>query len=465
MDATDTQAACRVLAMPGFELAGSTILELARVAARQEVTLEAVLRAAELDPVAAPIATRVLAMLEELRGLSLRQRADELVFAALEMTRYVDVLDYPEIQRRQVGANLSKLMDLVESFCDSDPTGVTSTLQALVQHLDTIEESSSEQGIAPIDAGDDAVQLMTVHKAKGLEFTAVFCPNLVEDRFPYNRQPDRLVLPPALIREEAPTRDAHIAEERRLAYVAVTRARAHVFFSWAERYEGGKHWKPSRFLADMGLLPGADGAIASPPGPEPVPSVEAEPAPSVAQSVLPMTHPEVPELMASYSQLSEYQRCPRAYQYRYIYTLPVRPTAEQQFGIIVHEALRQLLSLPGPGQPRVETVVATYASVFDERPFCDPINADLWRERGEAFFVAMHQRGRLDPGALHGPPEQSFNLRLEGFRLRGRIDRIDRTRAGYRVIDYKTGEPRQEWELERDLQLGIYEVAAERVLG
>jgi RecB family exonuclease len=181
--------------------------------------------------------------------------------------------------------------------------------------------------------------------------------------------------------------------------------------------------------------------------------------------VLPMSHPEVPELVASYSALAEYQRCPRAYQYRYVYTLPVRPSPEQQFGIIVHETLRRLLTLPGPGQPELEEAVAVYDSIFDERPFIDAVNVDLWRDRGRDFIVALHRRGRLDPAVLHVPPEQSFNLRLEGFRVRGRMDRIDRTRDGYRVIDYKTGEPKQEWELERDLQLGLYAVAAEQVLG
>ena len=465
VDPADAQAACRVLAMPGVALPGSLVLDVARAAARQETTIEAVLKVTELETAAAATVARVLAMLDELRALSMRQRADEVLFAALEMTRYLDVLDYPEIQRRQVGANLTKLSDLVDAFCEADPSGASSTLAALVRHLDAIEESASEQGIAPIEAGEDAVQLMTVHKAKGLEFTAVFCPDMVEDRFPYNRQPDRLVLPPALIREEAPSRDAHIAEERRLAYVAGTRARSHLFFSSAERYEGGKRWKPSRFLVDMGLLPGPDGSIAFPPTPEPVPGVEPEPEPAVAQAALPMSHPDVPELTASYSQLAEYQRCPRAYQYRHVYTLPVRQSPEQQFGIIVHETLRRLLLLPGPGQPPVEEAVALYDSVFGEHVFCDPVNADLWRDRGRDFIVAMHRRGRLDPASLHCPPEQAFNLRLAGFRVRGRIDRIDRTREGYRVIDYKTGEPKQEWELERDLQLGLYAMAAQSVLG
>src|SRR6202011_5077916 len=118
---------------------------------------------------------------------------------------------------------------------------------------------------------------------------------------------EALPLPQELIVEEVGARDPRTAEERRLAYVALTRARRHLFLSAAARYEGGKRWKPSRFLAEMGFLPAPDGTVIEALAAEPVPAVEAPPAPTVAQSALPMNHPEVPELLLSYSQLEAYR--------------------------------------------------------------------------------------------------------------------------------------------------------------
>jgi DNA helicase II / ATP-dependent DNA helicase PcrA len=462
----DSQAAARVLAMPGMALPAGTILRITSAARRDEVPVEEAARSEALEAPEAAALARLLDLIAGLRADSLRQRADEVIFSALERTRYVDLLDYPsEIQRRQAGANIEKFVELVGAFCEND-RGTEGNLSGFVDYLEAVEASQSEEAIAPIDTGSDAVHLMTVHKSKGLEFTAVFCPGLVEDRFPSKNQGEMMPLPPELIVEEIPGRDPRMAEERRLAFVALTRARRHLFLSGAERYEGGKRWKPSRFLAEMGFLPAPDGTVVEALVPEPEPSVDAPPPPIMAQSALPMSHPEVPELLLSYSQLEAYRNCPRAYQYRYIYRLPTRPSPEQEFGVAVHGALSQILQQNREVQPAVEDAVAIFDAHFGMERFSDSVNADLWRERGRGFIRALHRKGRLNGKVLHVDPEQPFSLSLPGFKVRGRIDRIDRgDRGGFRLVDYKTGEPKQDWELEKDLQLGLYAIAAEQVFG
>ncbi|MFN2464952.1 MAG: ATP-dependent helicase [Candidatus Dormibacteria bacterium] len=474
VDPGDTQAAARVLGMPGVEVPGEDILALTRKTDREGIDLEDAARfvvqaGAETDDAHAEVVERLrgaLDLVRQVRNQALRDRADEVVYTALERTRYVDLLSYPsEIQRRQAGANIDKFVDMAQTFCEGAGDD-GATLAGFMDHLDAIEASASVSGsaqsIPPIDTGRDAVNLMTVHQAKGLEFGAVFCPGLVEDRFPYRSQGEALPLPTELIIEEVSNRDPRIAEERRLCYVAVTRARHHLLLSAAERYDGMKKWKPSRFMADMGFLPAPDGTTVEPLAKEEDPTVELPPAP-IAQSALPLDHPQAPELVVSYSQLEAYQTCPRAYQYRYIYSLPTRPSAEQQFGVAVHQALSIILQEATDGQPALERATQVFDAAFATERFCDPVNLDLWQARGHDFIAALHRRGRLDGRALHVPPEQAFNLSLPGFRLKGRIDRIDRAKNGFRVIDYKTGDVKDEWQLERDLQLGLYAIAAEQV--
>ena len=477
VEPADTQAAARVLGMPGVEVPGDDILALTRACDHDGLHLEDAARPAidhaldAEDDERRGVAERIkqaLDLLRHVRHQALRDRADEVVYVALERTRYVDLLSYPsEIQRRQAGANIEKFVDMAVTFSQSAGDD-DATLAGFMAQLDAIEESASvsasAQSIPPIETGRDAVNLMTVHQAKGLEFGAVICPGLVEDRFPYRSQGEALPLPQELIVEEVSARDPRLAEERRLCYVAVTRAKQHLFLSAAQRYEGGKKWKPSRFLADMGFLPAPDGTTVEPLAAEPDPAVEISAAP-VAQAALPMDHPEVPELVASYSQLEAYQTCPRAYQYRYIYHLPTRPSAEQQFGVAVHQALSTILQEAKEGQPPIDRAQAIFDAAFALDRFCDPVNLDLWQARGRDFIAALHRRGRLDGRVLHVEPEQAFNLSLPGFRLKGRIDRIDRAGRGFRLIDYKTGDVKDEWQLERDLQLGLYAIAAEQVLG
>jgi len=91
------------------------------------------------------------------------------------------------------------------------------------------------------DSTDDAVKLMTIHAAKGLEFDIVFVPGMIEDILPHKRS----------------VQEGNVSEERRVCYVACTRARDYLYLTRAGvRMENGKMsgTMPSRFLEDMGLI-------------------------------------------------------------------------------------------------------------------------------------------------------------------------------------------------------------------
>ena len=112
-----------------------------------------------------------------------------------------------------------------------------------------LEQASLSSETDEVDEADGRVLIMTVHAAKGLEFPVVFVPALEEGVFPGLR----LSTP-----EEAGALDAaqraEVEEERRLAYVAITRAKERLVLSWAtdrRRYGSSEQHKPSRFLAEL----------------------------------------------------------------------------------------------------------------------------------------------------------------------------------------------------------------------
>jgi DNA helicase-2/ATP-dependent DNA helicase PcrA len=124
---------------------------------------------------------------------------------------------------------LAAFLDLVRQAIETDagagPPAVAASLQA---------QAEDEQSNAA-----DGVNLLTLHRAKGLEWDAVFLPGLEEGSLPVR---------------QADTPEA-IAEERRLLYVGLTRARRHLLVSWAESRVGPNdresHRRPSRFLRDL----------------------------------------------------------------------------------------------------------------------------------------------------------------------------------------------------------------------
>ncbi len=399
-------------------------------------------------------ARRLTEDLRRFNDLALRLGVDDLFYEVMEQTHYLDLERFlGPIERLQVSANVQKLAELITAYCDEHPDH---HLSAYLKHLDSTEAAQADEEIAPLDETVNAVHLMTVHQAKGLEFGLVIVPHMVEGRFPASRRGEGLTLPNELLKEELPAAELHLAEERRLAYVAVTRAREEIVCTLAGRYEGVKDWRPSRFLTPV-RGDGARELAASQ-----LLAASAGGLVEVARQVeLPLN--DAPPIAAlSYTQVDTYLRCPQMYQYRFVFRLPTRPKPQMQFGRILHEALKDALGSIEREKPLTWAMVdSAYVAAWARERFCAPEQAPSLQDLGRSYL-----RRAFDAGDLSKPLllEQPFSLRVDGLRLTGRIDRVDRHSDGaYEVIDYKTGSAKRAAELQRDLQLGVYALAAREV--
>ncbi|MFH1866667.1 MAG: ATP-dependent helicase, partial [Patescibacteria group bacterium] len=123
-------------------------------------------------------------------------------------------------------------------------------------NLFNLELEAGEEGQLPpsYEEGPEMVKIITVHSAKGLEFKYVFIVQLVDRRFPSTERREPIMLPSELIKEILPEGDIHLQEERRLFYVAMTRAKRGLYFTHAQDYFGKQRKKPSRFLYELGLV-------------------------------------------------------------------------------------------------------------------------------------------------------------------------------------------------------------------
>ena len=115
--------------------------------------------------------------------------------------------------------NLDELINAASNFVAEAPAEVDALAEPHARLSDFLAHASLEAGDHQADAGAEAVQLMTVHAAKGLEFDAVFLSGLEEGLFPHEN---------SILEKEG------LEEERRLMYVAVTRARARLYLSFAQ---------------------------------------------------------------------------------------------------------------------------------------------------------------------------------------------------------------------------------------
>src|ERR1700676_3990865 len=236
-DPTDLVAIARAVTRPPLSLDPSTAL--ARLRDRGEQSPLGVLNTW-------PPATAFANLLKDLASEATRLDVRDLFFELMNRSRYLEVIGQTleKGEAARVTANVSRFAEMIAEFSENE---TNRSLSTYLHHLDLVLLSGEDEEPAPVETADDAVQVMTIHQAKGLEFDVVFVPGLVEGRLPQPHRGDRFRIPAQLAGEAGGGED-QVAEERRLLYVAITRARDRLQLSWADSYEGSRAWRRSRFL-------------------------------------------------------------------------------------------------------------------------------------------------------------------------------------------------------------------------
>ncbi|HZK74890.1 MAG TPA: ATP-dependent DNA helicase, partial [Clostridia bacterium] len=403
-------------------------------------------------------ATGFAGLLGSLSKVAARLDVRDLFFELMEKTRYLDVLGAGlEIsEAARATANVSHFAELIAEFCE---TATDRSLEAYMSHLDLVLLSGEDEEPAAVEGLVDAIQVMTIHQAKGLEFEAVFVPGLVEGRLPTSGRSPRFELPQPVLEPLVRGREDVLAEERRLLYVAMTRARRRLYLTRASHYEGGRRWRDSRFLAEVRSA-----------GPRTV--VEREVAAGSrlgsqsgdeALLIAPQPSPRKGEVdtVLSYSAIAAYRDCPRQYWYRYVQRLPAVQSAEAVQGVILHDVLRRAGEARQAGTEVTAKLLASlHEEVWSTIPFPDARRAPTFKRNGADQLEAYRRRGGFEDRSEY--LEQSFTAELDGWTLRGVIDRVDRTEGGWRILDYKSGRPVPRGR--RDLQVALYAVGAAAAL-
>ncbi len=173
--------------------------------------------------------TELMNKFEDWRRTMQAVTPDELASQILEDSGYIDMLKADTSV--EAPGRLENLKELVNVMSDIDNYP---TLSEFMEHVSLVMDNDNQ-------ANDDVVTLMTLHSAKGLEFDVVFLPGWEEGLFPHQRCLD-----------EGGTEA--LEEERRLAYVAITRARQKLFISMAHNRRVYGQWQnnlPSRFIDEL----------------------------------------------------------------------------------------------------------------------------------------------------------------------------------------------------------------------
>ena len=379
-------------------------------------------------------------------------------------------------------AALGALERLVDDLSTTRPGLDATGVSALLSRLADL----GYRGDAGAPLEREGVQVMTVHQAKGLEFDAVYVVGMTHHSWPGRNRPGPDI-PDALLPESLPRDpDAHVAESRRLAYVAMTRARTHLTLSWVRSSETGVPQSASNFVVEA--LERTSGAelevIDAGPSREQLAAVGAArarferasmraaellaaasapdaaidtqlteavaalvraraaalvPEPETGAPPVPGRRPR-PGVIASITAIARYRKCPLQYRFAHIDRVPPRPDPSREVGTAAHAALEAFFR-PGGERRAPAVLVDHFATELTTARVADSPQGRHALAVARDRFPTLVERTRRS-GVVPVAVERPFTLQLGPHRVHGRIDRVDRLPGGgFGLVDYKTGSP------------------------
>ena len=404
--------------------------------------------------------------LDEFFSLSSSLNTGQLLFGILNQSNYLKMLTAEGLKAEPKIKNIARFFEIVRS---TSRILVNDDIYNFTPYLDALIEAGDNPSLPGPDYDTDSVNILTIHKAKGLEFKVVFMVSLVDNRFPVRRRKEAIALADDLLRAKEhwlPEGDPHIQEERRLFYVGITRARDMLFLSSAYDYGTKRAKKASIFVMEALDLPKQPGVSLKSSAWEIIQRSRAREFERVGE-LSPVRSDEL--LNLSHLQVDDYFTCPLKYKYIHILRIPVIQHHSVVYGKAIHDAIQIYL------REKMKDNIVTLDLILD-------IFKNSWISEG--FLTREHEEMRFKEGqellkkfyndenlSKNNPTyiEKEFVFLIDYNRISGRWDRVDVINNSVSIVDYKTSKiddnKKAHKKAKDSLQLGIYALAYKRIYG
>ena len=501
----------RLLRSPIFRIKNSSLSSLARVFPEQEIEDEekmvrkryplydALGKLDGLDIVEEDKKTirNCRALLQRFFLEKSRYSLGELVYKVISQSNYFHYAQsLPPTERRRTLTNIKKFFNLVQEF---EERNIFSTLEDFIAYVKEV----TQQGVVESEARpgeENAVRLMSIHQAKGLEFPIVFLANVKEKAFPskggtlpfYTYDKESIIS----TREERKGRKRGIdMEEKRLLYVSLTRPREKLIISGTKNRQGKLSPFMSYFLDEKGEVNGEFSSLIEDrrekflqekkiwekeiyPISQREKGIEKLPLEEIRRAIF-SSYKSIPSHEISFpsftvTQLATFDQCPLRYKYFYLFNLPPDPGLEREkeeemieestFGTVIHKTLEEyILSRKEREEWRESQLMSKFRSLAKAHGITDREIRNIYEKEAKPILLKFLDNSENQIGNIVRV-EEPFHLFIEHCEIRGIIDRIDRPSGnGYHIIDYKTN--RQKNIEPYVLPIQLYKWGAEKILG
>ncbi len=457
----DDIAFFKVASMPIFNISARDLAFLRSKAKKENLSL---LEAAENEKMENEKMEKFVEMYHRHLDLLSQETGGQILYYFVEDSGWLKSLLKPSTEtEHQQSLNLAKFFDRVKNF-------ETDNEEATAFHLLDWITLRLEMGESPTASETDwtennAVNILTVHSAKGLEFPVVFMVNLVNRRFPTTNRREKIPLPQPLIKEHLPEGDPHEQEERRLFYVGMTRAMDQLYFSGAKYYGDAKRQKKlSPFVYESLGKETAEKLISSS---ETQASSEQSPLFSWKKPEEKSQPPKLSQTInyLSYSQMDSFGICPLQYKYKYLLRLPSPPSPAQTIGSVIHQTLKEFYQRQMTAKKKFDQnkMASILMENWSSNGFDNKTQEKEAKEEALEMLTNYYQQELTDePLPNVAALEKPFSLKIsQQLKIGGIIDRADILDNGeVEIIDYKTGSriPNQK-AVDNNDQLTLYALA------
>jgi len=406
----------------------------------------------------------ILTDLKKFLKISREQTTGRLLYSFLTETGFLKRLTQNlSLENETKIQNLAKFFNIVRDF---ELVAREDRVISFVNYLNLLIEAGDDPPTVEADLDCDAVNVLTIHKAKGLEFRVVFLVSLVDGRFPWPHRRQPLELPDVLIKEVLPTGDFHIQEERRLFYVGMTRAKEELYFTSASDYGGRRLRRISQFVLE------AQGKEAKEFEKKKSSALEAierfapkkeSPQPQVTGTL------EGKLISLSYYHIDDYLTCPLKYKYVNILRVPIMEHHTVIYGRAMHTAVTKYFQFKMAGKKMsIADLLDAFKESFNPQGFLDEKHQEeRFRIGCEALIKFFNEEEKRDSKPLY--IEKEFSFILGDNKITGRFDRIDLEEDGAVIMDFKTSEIKTKEAADKrtkeSIQLALYALAYKNIFG
>jgi DNA helicase II / ATP-dependent DNA helicase PcrA len=429
-DPQDDLALFHTLSGPLFSLPASELAGYAAQARRDHTRLNQLIKSSDNEPFKV-----ALEQINDWRERSSELSVGSLAFAILDESGWKDRLyEQGNDADGEVYLQVQALKEYFTTLKEFGRIANVASVQSYIVNLPVLRSGGGEFEDASMEISDSTVNVLSVHRAKGLEWDTVYVIDCTEGSFPMRSHGGSLEVP-ARLRAVQSAADEHLAEERRLMYVAATRARKELILTYGDRHGSGMHRKPSRFLAEL-----LDSPATEMHSREEQTSLELF-APRITSASI-----QLPERMLqdgvyvlTASQIECWLKCPQDFYYKHVLAMPEPDSPVAAYGTAIHRAIQHIFegrrSNHTPPFESLETEIraALPSSGYQSAGIRD-------RAHAQALLSLRTIYDRFTMEELPIEIEQGFGVLVPDLPLKitGRMDAVYQHGTTVEIRDFKT---------------------------